>query len=59
MTMKLTQLRTHWNADEAETVIEFLDELKEIFLAVYSDDIKKLHQTDHIDSEAIGDCGIL
>jgi hypothetical protein len=37
--MKLTQLTTHYNADEAYTVIEFLDRLREILWAAYGEEI--------------------
>lgn len=39
MTMKLMQLRTHWNADDAYAVISFLDELRDMLWATYGDDI--------------------
>ena len=39
MTMKLTQLKTHWNADDAYTVISFLDELRDVIWDTYGDDI--------------------
>jgi hypothetical protein len=39
MTMRLTQLTTHWTADEAHTVIEFLDMLRDILWAAYGDEI--------------------
>ncbi len=39
MTMKLTQLTTYWDADDAHTVITFLDELRDILWATYGEDI--------------------
>lgn len=39
MTMRLTQLTTHWTADEAHTVIEFLDRLRDTLWATYGDEI--------------------
>ena len=41
MTMKFTQLRTYWDAGEAQTVIAFLDELREVLLTVYADEISE------------------
>ncbi len=37
--MKLTQLKTHWTADDAYAVISFLDELRDVLWAAYGDDI--------------------
>lgn len=54
MTMKLTQLTTHWDAGDAYCVITFLDELREVLLAVYGNDIEEMlkqasshNQSDH------------
>lgn len=44
MTMKLTQLLTYWNADEADVIISFLGELRESLLAAYGDDIAGVHR---------------
>ena len=44
MSMKLTQLPTHYNADEAHTVIEFLDQLREILWAAYGEEIIEMLQ---------------
>jgi hypothetical protein len=44
MTTKLTQIATHWNADDAYTVIEFLDELRDVLWAAYGDDIIQRQQ---------------
>lgn len=44
MTMKLTYLKTYWNAAEAETVITFLDELKEVIWTVYGEHITEMHR---------------
>lgn len=44
MTMKLTQLKTQWNADEAYTVIGFLDELRDLVWSAYGDDIIEMLQ---------------
>lgn len=37
MTMKITRLTTYWNAEEALTVISFLDELRDLLCDVYGD----------------------
>jgi hypothetical protein len=39
MTMKFTQLTTYWNAEEAHSVIEFLDSLRDLLWATYGDEI--------------------
>ena len=39
VTTKLTQLTTHWDAADAYAVIAFLDELRNVLLASYGDDI--------------------
>ncbi|MGD8594042.1 MAG: hypothetical protein PVF82_14515 [Gammaproteobacteria bacterium] len=39
MTMKFTQLTTYWNAEEAYTVIEFLDRLRDLLWATYGEEI--------------------
>jgi hypothetical protein len=44
MTMKLTYLTTYWNAADAETVVTFLDELREVILAVYGEQIQQMHR---------------
>lgn len=42
MTMKLTQLTTHWDAGDAYCVITFLDELRDVLMATYGDDIGEM-----------------
>ena len=44
MTMRLTQLTTYWNADDANTVIDFLDELRDVLWASYGDEIIEMRQ---------------
>jgi uncharacterized protein YktA (UPF0223 family) len=46
MTKKITQLTTHWEADEALSVIQFLDEIKDLLWRAYGDEI--IHQ-EHAD----------
>ena len=52
--MKLTQLRTYWNAGDANIVLEFLDELREVLLATYGDEIIEMHRTRDEDSTRYG-----
>ena len=35
MSMKITRLHTHWSAEEAHTVIEFLEVLREQLWEIY------------------------
>ena len=44
--MKITQLRTYWDAGEAHVMIEFLDELRDLLWAVYGQDIIAMHVED-------------
>lgn len=39
MSLFFTHLPTHWNADEAYTVIAFLDLLRDLLWDTYGDDI--------------------
>ena len=39
MSLSFTHLPTHWNADEAYTVIAFLDLLRDLLWETYGDDI--------------------
>jgi hypothetical protein len=39
MTMRLTQLATHWEPDEALAMIQLLDQLKERLWSVYGEEI--------------------
>lgn len=39
MSMKLSQIRTHWTADEAYLVISFLDELRDLVWESYGEEI--------------------
>ena len=54
MTMKLTQLKTYWDADDAFAVILLLDELRDVLWTAYGDEIIKLqlekqNQDDQLD----------
>jgi len=46
MSMKLSQLRTYWNADDAYLIISFLDELKEMLWDTYGSEIIEQQQED-------------
>ena len=39
MSMKITRLHTHWSAEEAHSVIEFLEVLREQLWEVYGDTV--------------------
>ena len=44
MSLSFTHLPTHWNADEAYTVIAFLDLLRDQLWETYGDDITAMLQ---------------
>jgi|GEM_PF-1174984 len=45
MSMKLSQLKTHWSADDAHLVLSFLDELRDALWAAYGAEvIEQQHQ---------------
>ena len=46
MTMKVTQFTTRQTADEAHTVIEFLDSLRDLLWATYSEEIVAMLKTE-------------
>lgn len=46
MTMKMTQLITHWEADEALSMIQFLDEIKELLWRTYGEEIIRQEYAD-------------
>lgn len=54
MTMKLTQIRTYWTAEEAESVISFLDELRDLLWTVYGHDIVEMHQAEFNGNAGVG-----
>lgn len=45
MTMKVTRLYTHWDAEQAHTVIAFIDELREQLCEIYGDQIAEMLRT--------------
>ncbi len=44
MSMKLSQLRTYWDAEDAHLIISFLDELKEVLWDTYGNEIIEQQQ---------------
>ena len=55
MTMRLTQLRTYWEANEASAIIDFLDELKDVLWTVYGDEIIEQRQALQQESDSHND----
>ncbi len=39
MSMRFSQLRTHWTADEAQIILAFLDQLRDLVWEAYQADI--------------------
>lgn len=48
MTMKLTQLRTYWDAEEAYCIVAFLDELRAALWDIYGDEIIEAQQAAYL-----------
>ena len=44
MTMKINRLTTYWTADEADTVVAFLDELRDTLWACYGEQITEMRR---------------
>ena len=44
MTMKVTRLTTYWTVDEADTVIDFLDGLRDALWETYGEQITTMHR---------------
>tara|TARA_B100001964_G_C13666456_1_gene351342 strand:- start:262 stop:471 length:210 start_codon:yes stop_codon:yes gene_type:complete len=42
--MKLSQLITYWDPEDAFTIITFLDELRDVLWAVYGEEIVEHHR---------------
>ncbi len=61
MSMKLTRITTHWDAADADCVIAFLDQLRDVLITAYGNDIVVMHraimenQTDQQQSFDFGD----
>lgn len=45
MSMKVTKLYTYWDAGDAQLVISFLDDLRDLLWEVYGEEIIEMHQT--------------
>ena len=46
MTMNVTRLTTYWTIDEAATVIDFLDSLRDALWETYAEQITTMHRED-------------
>ena len=44
MSMKIMKLPAYWNAADAQLVISFLDDLRDLLVDTYGDDIIDMHQ---------------
>lgn len=57
MVMKLSQLKTHWTADDAYSVLSLLDELRDVLWETYGAEIveqqQQAHQKDIIETRKI------
>ncbi len=42
--MKITRLTTYWTADQADTVVAFLDELRDLLWETYGEQIIEMHR---------------
>ena len=54
MTLKFTQLRTHFTPDDAYLILSFLGEISDALWAVYGDDIiqqQRNNPSDHIEPD--------
>jgi len=47
MTMKVTRLTMYWSRDEAATVIDFLDRLRDALWETYGEQITRMHREIH------------
>lgn len=47
MSMKFTQLRTHWTADDAHLILSFVDELRDTLWAAYGAEIIEQRQKEN------------
>ena len=44
MSMKILKLPVYWNAADAQLVISFLDDLRDLLVDTYGDEISEIHQ---------------
>lgn len=43
--MDIIKLFTYWDADQAQTVLEFIDQLRDVIIEHYAGDIAQLNRT--------------
>ena len=55
MTVKITRVTTHWTADEADTVVAFLDELRDMLWESYGDQITEMRRAALVTAETDAD----
>lgn len=53
--MKIMKLTTYWSAEEANTVYEFLEVLKDAVWDAYGDKIVAMHRAIHEEAQKTGD----
>ena len=44
MSMKVIKLTTYWDAADAQLIISFIDELRELLVNTYGDEIVEMHR---------------
>ena len=44
MSMKIIKLTTYWDAADAQLVISFIDELRDLLVDTYGDEIVEMHR---------------
>ncbi len=55
MSMKLSQLRTYWTADDAHLILSFLDEVKDVLWATYGAEIIEQQQWENQNTDKQSD----
>ena len=55
MTMKIIRLTTYWTADQADTVVAFLDELRDMLWETYGDQIIEMCRSAIVRTESSTD----
>lgn len=55
MTMKITRLTTYWSAEEADTFLSLLDELRDSLWDTYGDQIIELRRNESPDCDCTVD----
>lgn len=51
MTMEITRIATYWTAAEADAVVAFLDELKDMLWQTYGDQITEMRRAALVTAE--------